>query len=372
MKKILLVLLCMILAFTVLVGCAGAVYPSAEAVPMPASAEAPAMQADRATLHFMMPEEEIWFDDFDAAIDEPLLAQSAGGAESGIMPVAEPVADGLAEKIIRTVYAEIESVRFDETIDMIDQLLARHNGFIEHSNISGVSGEARHSGWNTLRSASFTLRIPVGQLDAVRANLDNLGNVVQRENNAENITAMFIDTQSLLNQLRVEEEALLDMLARAEDVPDLILIGEHLRNVRYQIESLTTTLNNWQRQVDYSTLILWIREVEEYTERTQPPYWARIGDGFMTTIRGVGRFFMNLFAWLIIYAPVLVILAGVAVVVWIIVKRKVQAHKKKMAAMPPKPTPQYSHGYAPPAYTPPVNTQEPPDSAPPESTPPES
>jgi len=159
----------------------------------------------------------------------------------------------------------------------------------------------------------------------------------------------FFDTQSRLNTLSIQEERLLDMLRRAEDVPDLIAIEQRLGEVRYQIESLTTTLNNWQNQVDYSYLTLNIREVEQFTEPTDS-YWRQIGDGFMSTIRGVGRFFMNLFMWLIISAPVLVILAVIAVAALIIIKRKLRSIKSKKEKAPAPAVGPNAPKYTPPEY----------------------
>jgi hypothetical protein len=253
--------------------------------------------------------------------------------ESGVVPITAPVTDDrLAEKIVYTVSADIESLNFDETINGVYELLAFNMGFVESSYVGGRNHEARFHGWQTYRHANFTLRVPVDRLNAITANLEELGNVTSLRSDAVNITAQFTDTQARLSSLRIQEERLLDMLRRAEDVPDMIAIEERLSNVRYQVETITATLRNWQNQVDYSTLHLFIREVEIYTEVTpvqQRTYWQQIGDGLQTTTRSVGQFFMNLFKWLVINLPVLAILAVIAVIGVIIVKRKMRRLKDK-------------------------------------------
>jgi len=253
------------------------------------------------------------------------------GDAGGITPISAPVTEGLAEKIIYSVYADIETLRFDETVERVYALLETYSAFIESSSVSGVNYESRFHGWSEHRNAHFSLRVPQEFLNAMTANLESLGNVIHLNSSADNITAQFFDTQSRLHSLEIQEERLLSMLSQSEDITDLIALEARLSEIRYQIESLTSTLSNWQRQVDYSTVTLWIREVEQLTEQVQihQTYWEQMGDGFMSTIRGVGRFFMNFFLWIIVSAPVLVIFAVITVATIIIVKRIIRSSEKK-------------------------------------------
>ncbi len=50
---------------------------------------------------------------------------------------------------------------------------------------------------------------------------------------------------------------------------DLITIESRLADVRYEIEAITTTLRNWQNEIDYSTVSLTINDVEEIKERVE-------------------------------------------------------------------------------------------------------
>ena len=332
MKKRISIILCVVLAGVLLSACAGANYaPAPETMwytddsmslglvaPAPAAAPMPEMVA--------MEMSEAESGAFRARNDS---IGDVGGA--GITSVTAPATDGFSEKIIYSVFAELETMTFDETIAGVHALMASYGAFVENSSVSGVNYESKFYGWNTFRSAYFSLRVPKERLDAMTSSLDNLGNVTHINSNATNITSQFFDTQSRLNSLTIQEDRLLDMLSKAEDVPDLILIEERLSDVRYQVESLTTTLSNWQNQVDYSTLTLNIREVEQFSERVEihRSYWQQIGDGFMSTIRGVGNFFMNLFKWIIISAPVIIILAVIGVTALIIVKWKLRSIAKK-------------------------------------------
>jgi len=298
-----------------------------------------------------MSAEAMMWDDMDYGGTEAVRLQSA---ESDIEPISATVSESFSEKIIHSIYADIETLTFDESIENIYIMLDMYGAFIEYSSISGTNYASRYHGWTEYRNASFTIRVPKENLDAMRKSLEHfIGNVVHLNSSAENITSQFYDTQSRLYSLEVQEERLLDMLSQSSNITDLIALEERLSDIRYQIEWLTTTLNNWQRQVDYSTMTLSIREVEEYTEPTltHRSYWQQIGDGFMASLRGVGRFFMGLFRWLIVSAPVLAVLAGIAIVVLIIVRKTVKANAERMKKIREK-APKYPNA---PGYTyPPV------------------
>jgi len=353
MKKRISILLILILAITFLAACGG----GGAANFAPAEYWSGAGDTAAPTAIMPMPEEAVMYDMAEQEYyDDAAYISSSTGGESPATMVSAPAQEGLAEKIIYSVYADIETMNFDETIENVHALLTSYGAFIENSSVSGVNYAARYHGWRDNRHARFTLRVPVENLDTVVGRLSILGNVVHENRSADNITMQFHDTQSRLNSLRIQEDRLLDMLSKATDVPDLITIEERLGDVRYQVEWLTTMLNNWQRQVDYSNLTLSIIEVEQFTEQTElyRSYWQQISDGFLATVRGVGRFFMDLFKWLIIAAPVLIILAVIAVVIFIIIRRQIRSTKKKEVVYPVNTPANFNdHVYKPP---------EPPDS----------
>lgn len=270
-----------------------------------------------------------YYEDADLAITAVMTSTS----NSVSAPDSAPE-EGMAEKIIYSLYADIETVAFDETIEKVESLLVSNGAFIESSHIGGVNYAQSYHGLQTHRTANYVIRIPVSRIEEVEASLENLGNVTFHSKYGENITSQFYDTQSRLNSYRIQEERLLDMLRLADNVPDMIAVEQRLAEVRYSIESLTTTLNNWQNRVSYSTLTLNINEVASLTEIIpvqQRTFWQQIGDGLQARTVGVGRFFMDLFKWIVVNLPVLIILAIIVVVIVILVKRSRRRSKERAA-----------------------------------------
>ena len=345
MKKTIAILLVMILAISMLTACGGSKssnsYDGASGGSSSGSApsSAPAVMREELGIYDYA-DAEVYYTgnnggDGAAPMEAPIPMPEDPGSAIGADQVDTSTAQqtetsgGLSEKIIYTANADIEAVNFDETIEKVYDLIGLNGAFIESSYIGGRNYAQSYYGYQTYRSANFVLRVPKDRFETVTGNLDILGNVTSLQTNAENITAQFLDTESRLSSYRIQEERLLAMLEKSDTVADMITIESRLAEVRYSIESLTSTLKNWQNQVDYSTLTLYIHEVENFTETVpiQQTYWQQIGTGLQSTTKSVGRFFTNLFKWIIVNLPVLIILAIIAAAIVIFVRRKIRKNR---------------------------------------------
>ena len=108
-----------------------------------------------------------------------------------------------------------------------------------------------------------------------------------------------------------QEARLLEMMDLAETVEDIITIEDKLTDVRYRIDSLQSSLNNWDRRVSYSSLNLTVKEVQVYTPETvvKITYGQRLAKAFTNSLKNAGEFFQDLLVFLVSALPTLVILA---------------------------------------------------------------
>lgn len=163
-------------------------------------------------------------------------------------------------------------------------------GYIESSSISNSSYASSTS---AARSARLTARIPSEKLDGYLAGISKQSNVTRKSESTEDVTLQYVDLQSHKKALLAEQESLLSMMEQAESIEDIIAINEQLTDVRYQIESMESQLRTYDNQVDYSTVNLYIDEVERYTPGAAKSAGARIAEGFSANIYRVGSFFKN-------------------------------------------------------------------------------
>ena len=267
---------------------------------------------------------------------------TAAPAEAGSAPSAAPSAGDIAvEKIIYSANATVETTAFDETIEKLDALIASYGGFVESSSISGNNYYSASRGYSSNRSADYRIRIPSRDFATLMNSLSTLGNVPYSNTYTENITSQYYDVQARLSAYRTQEQSLLEMMEKAETVTELLEIQDYLTDVRYHIESLQSSLTNWDRQVSYSTISLTISEVKEYTPEARLSFGQRLVSAFSRGLKGIGEFFSDLLLWLLEALPALVVLAVVAFLIVLLVRRirrgRAARRAKKAAGQTPTP-----------------------------------
>ena len=231
----------------------------------------------------------------DAMPDTP----SAGGSD--INP----------DKIIYSADTTIETTEFDETIAGLNELIAQYDGWIESSSVNGANYYSKSRGSASNRSASYTVRIPSENFQTLMNSLSTLGNIPYTHTYTQNVTAQYYDTQARMNAYKAQETKLLEMMDLAESVEDIIAIEDKLTDVRYMIESLQSSLNNWDRRVNYSTVDISVNEVSAYTPSApvKVSYGERLVNSFVGSVKGAVEFFKDLLVFIVSMIPTLVILA---------------------------------------------------------------
>jgi len=258
-------------------------------------------------------------------------ADNADAASTNANGVSEMPA---ADKIIYSGSATIETKEFDKTIEALAKLVSDNGGFVESSSVTGNDYYSQQNNYQNYRSAQYVFRIPVDKFKPLMDGLDTLGNVPYSSTNAENITMQYTDTASRLEAAQTKETRLLELLSKASSMEDILAIENSLSDVRYEIESLTSQIRNWDSLISYSTLSVTVSEVALYTEDSTGTlsYGQQLSEAFTRSIKAVGRFFKSFLKFLVAAFPVLVVLAVIAVPVILIIRA---ANKKRKAKTPP-------------------------------------
>jgi len=237
------------------------------------------------------------------------------------------------DKIIYSGYAEIESLEFDTAVDHVYRLISRYEGFLESSYITGNDYKTRYTEEVGFRTAHFVIRIPAERFKELSDGLSELGNVTYSSTQAQNITSQYYDVESRLKAYRTEEERLLAILEKADKVADMISIEDRLSQVRYNIESLTTQLGDWDSRINYSTLELSVREVGEFSEEPviKKTFWQEIVDGVEGSVKRLVRFCRNAVVFILSAIPVLIVPALIIAIVLLVIRAK---RRKKVSVKP--------------------------------------
>ena len=274
---------------------------------------------------------------FDEVMAEEELAEEFDVSEAGNSS-AEAQQDALAgRKLIKTVNMDVETEEFDILVPALDQRVMALGGYIEDMSIYNRNNyySDDYIGVKHLRYASMTIRIPKNSLDTFLSTVAEQSNIVSRSESVMDVTLQYVDLESHKKALVAEQDRLLELMEQAETVEDIITIEGRLSEVRYQIESMESQLRTYDNKIDYSTVYLSIDEVEQYTPTEETTVGQRIVNGFMNSLRGVGRGISNSAIWFVVNIPYLIVWAVVIIAIFLIARAVCRAvvknHAKKAA-----------------------------------------
>mgnify|MGYP000902497656 CR=1 FL=1 len=220
---------------------------------------------------------------------EPSVGTVAGAGEKGGAP--DQAADGggntaetaagtgqkavaaVERKIVKSASLEMETTGYEKAAAKIEALVGEYGGYIESSSVGGRgAGDSAR-----MRTAQYTARVPAEKLDAFLDAAAGAGSVTRRDISGKDVTQSYVDTEARLKSLQTEHERLLDLMARAEKVEDLLNIENRLTEVQTQIEQMTAELKNMDSLVGFSSAQITLREVEAVRPARPANLWGQMG-----------------------------------------------------------------------------------------------
>lgn len=265
------------------------------------TAEAPSAAADMAyPVETEMAEEYLGFDSGSTA---------TGGA-------AYPT----GQKLIRTARMELETTTFEEAVRGLTDLTEQMGGYFESSSV----GKRSNGRW-----AEYTVRVPAEKYQAFLDQAGALCHETWRDTQQEDISERYYDTQGRLKTQQIKLERLQALLAKAENMEDIITIESAISETEQQIDDLSGTLQHYDARVDYATVYVSLREVARLSNVEEPATGfgaqlaAAFSSGWKHFVSGVQDLAVALaYGWMwVLAAVVLVVLA-------------VRKLKKKKPALP--------------------------------------
>ena len=301
LKKLLALLLVLVMTASVFAGC-GASVSKDHAMP---EAAAPAMKNDGIVMN----------------------STSAGGSTAGSLPTGQ--------KLIRRVNIDAETEDLETLLGSLTAQVAALGGYIEQQELYNGSSYASYRS----RSANLTVRIPADRLDSFIGQVKDVSNVVSYNESQDDVTLTYVSTESRIKALETEQERLLELLSKADNMSDLLEIEARLTDVRYELESVTSQLLVLANKVDYATVHLYITQVKEFTEVEEQTVWQRITGGFTQNLKDLGEDLVDFFVWLVTYSPQLILLTVIAIVAVKLLRRRGKKRREQLARIfPPNKT----------------------------------
>ena len=162
--------------------------------------------------------------------------------------------------VIYTAHLGLEVDDVDSMINEIRRITEDVGGFV-----SGVSTSRR----DERKVGIITIRVPQTDFYTIIWQIEGLGEVESKEVRGEDVTEQYIDLKARLNNLQRQEERLLEILAMATTVDEVLRVESELSRVRGEIERLTGQIQYLERRVDLATITVSLTE-------SAPKPWIKV------------------------------------------------------------------------------------------------
>ena len=257
-------------------------------------------------------------------MDSDMAYEESARAESQILPEKD---GGDGSKLIYTAEMNLETTAFDDASKALSALVEELGGWTQSSSV--------HYGGSGYRYGNYTVRIPQEKFSAFIARAGELCHVIYTSSNVQDVSEMYYDTAGRLETQKTKLERLQALLAKAENMEDIIAIESAISDTESQIEALSGELKHYDSQVDYSTVTLSLDEVYQLSNVEQPAtgFLSRLAGALSSGARGFADFVQS-FLVMLAYAWVWVVLAALALIAAVWLRRKRKAPPK---AEKPKP-----------------------------------
>ena len=236
----------------------------------------------------------------------------------------------MGRKLITTVEIDAETEHYDELTAALEQEIAALGGYTE-SRRTGTYGKTR-------RWSQMTIRIPAGNLDGFVTQVRSSANVLSTSEQTQDVTLQYSDTEAKITALKTEQTRLLELLAQAGNLSEILEIEARLSDVTYELERYESQKRGYDNQITYATVHLRIEEVEVLTPVEEPTVWTRISTGFRDSLQGVSDGLVDIFVYLIAGSPYIAVCGAVLAVI-IAIARKQSRKPQKIKQSPPSENP---------------------------------
>ena len=192
-------------------------------------------------------------------LEEPgpnALAPSVGVAgEGGGLSLPQQ----LDRKIIRTATLELEVEAVGAAVQKVESIAVAAGGFVSRSSVfieePSELGEEDDIAPRRTQTATVTIRVPAEVYASVMSQLRGVAEEVKSESSeASEVTEEYTDLQARLRNLEATEAGYLELLTKAEEIADILIVQDRINSVRLEIEQVQGRVNLLDSLTDLATI----------------------------------------------------------------------------------------------------------------------
>jgi hypothetical protein len=243
---------------------------------------------------------------------------------------SELSSQNMQDKIIYSASMTLQVDEYDSAYKSILQYVKDIDGFIQSSNTHNPEYNTSRNENQRIKEGYIFIRVPSKSFEDAIDIIGEMGNVINDSMSGDNITSQYRDIEVELNNLEVQEERIVEIMKKADKVEDILEIERELNRIRTEINMRKTTLKNWDKLVDYSSIEIILREEKISTSNIQGSPFEEIGlkiqKGFIQSINVIVEGIAKLIVFIAKALPFILILIALIFIfkkwLWDKIKRK--------------------------------------------------
>ncbi len=287
-----------------------------------------------------------------AAADQPQItyADDSGAARNSVgMEFSESILAGKVapgqgvegsrsgRMVIRTGNMSVNVASVDKATTDIKQLTEGSGGYVENSQIDNITiPPVQDVNGSTIakevteKYANMTVRVPEDKFESIFNSIKGMGKLVSENTNGSDITAEYRDTAVRVDNLKIQEQSLQQLMPKAKNIDEILRIETELNRVRTDIDLYSGNLKRWDNLVQLSTINIYLKELkpEELKSVDVSGMWGKAYQGFIKAINNIVLGLEKTVIVLVAAIPYLLV-AGVLGLIGLLVSRKIKLKKKQ-------------------------------------------
>lgn len=229
------------------------------------------------------------------------------------------------QMVIYQADLQLRVKKFEQTLQTIEEHVLKYGGYISESNVS-KDGVEQVSG-------SITVRIPQKNFQAFLRDAEGqAAEVLQRNITGTDVTEEYVDLESRLKSKRVVEERLTSFMESAQKTEDLLKISADLAAVQVEIETIQGRMKYLENQTTLSTIHISLYENKVIVPNLDDEdlnTWDKTKKQFMKSTNMLLAAISGLIVFLLGNLPILLILAVVAVLIYLYIKKVLKRNRNE-------------------------------------------
>ncbi|MBS3994232.1 MAG: DUF4349 domain-containing protein [Alkaliphilus sp.] len=197
---------------------------------------------------------------------------------------SQVITDG--RKVIKNAFLSLDIENYDEKFEKIINLVNASGGYVEHSDTQ-YSHYVPDKPEESLKIGSITARVPENTFLSIVDQVKGVGIVTNFGMGGQDITMQYRDTVNEVENLKIQEKRLREIMEKADNVKDILEVERELSRVRGDINRMTGDIKRWDDLVGLSTINISLNEIIPKDKKIEPVsdnIWEKAGKGFIRTI----------------------------------------------------------------------------------------